>query len=99
MTDENRHYRKVGREFDGGHHTIHHGSGEYVRGDVTTNTVESFFSLLKRGVYGVYHNISKRHIQRYLDEYEFRWNHRKLEDGQRVVALIRGAEGKRLRYA
>ena len=47
---------------------------------------------------GVYHNISKKRIQRYVDEFEFRYNHRELEDGERTVAVIRGSEGKRLLY-
>ena len=59
---------------------------------------ESVFSLLKRGMYGVYHNVSKRHLHRYLAEFDFRWNHRTVEDGERTVAAIKGSEGKRLMY-
>ena len=66
---------------------------------VTTNTVESYFALLKRGHYGIFHSYSKQHTNRYCDEFSFRWNHRKVSDGQRMVAAIEGAEGKRLRYA
>lgn len=98
MTDENPKYRKVGREFAGGHDAIEHRRNIYVRGDVTTNTVEGFFATLKRGINGIYHSVSKKHLQRYLDEFEFRYNNRRLEDGERVVAAIRGADGKRLRY-
>lgn len=98
MTDEFSGYTKVGREFEGGHDTIQHKNYIYARGDVTTNTVEGFFALLKRGIHGTYHNVSKKHLQRYLDEFEFRYNHRKIEDGARTVAAIQGAEGKRLMY-
>lgn len=97
ITDEAMQYRTIGREY-ASHDAVHHGTREYVRGDITTNTIESFWSLIKRGVYGTYHNVSKTHLQRYVDEFEFRYNHRKLEDGQRTVAAIAGAEGKRLMY-
>jgi transposase-like protein len=97
-TDELRQYRGIGREFAGGHHAVKHSIGEYARGDVTTNSVEGFFSLLKRGIFGVYHNVSKKHLHRYVAEFEFRYNTRKMDDGARTVAAIRGAEGKRLMY-
>lgn len=97
MTDEHSSYTKVGQEY-AEHGVVCHGAKEYVRGDITTNTVESFFAPFKRGIYGVYHNVSRKHLQRYLDEFEFRFNHRKCEDGERTVAAIRGAEGKRLLY-
>jgi hypothetical protein len=64
---------------------------------VTTNTVEGFFSILKRGLYGTYHAVSKVHL-RYLAEFEFRYNGRKLNDGQRTLLAIQSAEGKRLVY-
>lgn len=98
MTDEHTGYIAVGKEFEGGHDRVQHKNLVYARGDVTTNTVEGFFSILKRGITGVYHNVSRKHLQRYLDEFEFRYNHRKLEDGARTVAAIQGSEGKRLRY-
>jgi hypothetical protein len=66
---------------------------------VHTNTAESFFALLKRGHFGTFHQLSKKHLSRYCDEFAFRWNHRKVSDGERTTAAIRGAEGKRLRYA
>ncbi len=77
---------------------IRHGLGEYARGDAYTNTAESFFSLLKRGVYGTFHCVSKKHLHRYLAEFEFRWNTRKMDDGERFVVAIHGSEGKRLLY-
>jgi hypothetical protein len=66
---------------------------------VTTNTVEGFFALLKRGIFGTFHSVSKHHLHRYLAEFEFRWNTRKLDDGARTLQAIRLSEGKRLRYA
>lgn len=98
ITDEHKGYVAIGRSMKGGHEAVNHGAYEYVRGDVTTNRVEGFFAILKRGIHGIYHNVSKRHLQRYLDEFEFRHNHRHLEDGQRVTAAIRGGDGKRLTY-
>lgn len=98
ITDEFPPYKKVIKHFDGGHDTIRHSTFEYARGDVTTNTVEGFFALLKRGVYGTFHSVSKKHLHRYVSEFEFRYNHRKMDDGARTVAAIRGAEGKRLCY-
>jgi transposase-like protein len=98
MTDDWKAYGGVGKNFTGGHHVIRHGMGEYVRGNVTTNTAESYFSLLKRGVHGTFHHISKNHISKYCDEFAFRWNYRKVNDGTRAEAAIAGADGKRLTY-
>jgi hypothetical protein len=98
MTDENSSYIGLAPEFAGGHETVAHGAKEYVRGDIHTNTIEGFFSILKRGITGVYHNVSKRHLHRYLAEFEFRYNARHMNDGDRTVACIRAAEGKRLLY-
>lgn len=72
MTDEYQPYRGIGREFDGGHHTVTHTQGEYGRGDIHTNTVEGFFALLKRGLTGTFHAVSKKHLHRYVGEFEFR---------------------------
>jgi transposase-like protein len=65
---------------------------------VTTNTVEGFFSILKRGVNGVYHHVGKGHLHRYLSEFDFRYNSRELKDGDRTLLAIKGADGKRLTY-
>lgn len=97
MTDENSGYIAVGREY-ADHQSVCHSRGEYVRGDVTTNTIESFWAILKRGINGVYHNVSRKHLQRYLDDFEFRYNTRQVDDGARVAHAINGAEGKRLFY-
>lgn len=98
ITDENRAYEGIGDEYLGGHHTVCHSAKEYVRGPVHSNTVEGFFSIVKRGMHGIYHSVSKEHLHRYLAEFEFRYNRRELEDGERTIAAIKGAEGKRLTY-
>ena len=72
-----------------------------MRDDVHTNTAENFFSILKRGIDGVYHHVSEAHLPRYLAEFDFRYNNRSalgVNDSQRTVAALLGAEGKRLTY-
>lgn len=69
-----------------------------MRGDVTTNSVESFFALVKRGVRGTYHHISKKHVARYCDEFAFRWNYRKKKITTAMQEIVRLADGKRLTY-
>ncbi|MGA8826061.1 MAG: IS1595 family transposase [Syntrophobacteraceae bacterium] len=96
MTDEWTSYQGIGSEFKGGHGVINHGLGEYVRADVSTNTAESFFALLKRGVHGTFHHISKKHLARYCNEFSFRWDNRKITDGERAEEAVRGIQGKRL---
>lgn len=98
LTDENRAYSGIGKHYEGGHETVCHSKWEYVRGDVHSNTVEGFFSSVKRGLNGIYHSVSKEHLHRYMSEFEFRYNNRKLDDGERTIAAIRGADGKRLYY-
>jgi len=98
QTDDLSLYDGIGQEFAGGHQMVNHSMGEYVRGEVTTNTAESFFALLKRGVHGTFHHVSKRHLHRYCDEFGFRWDCRKMSDGERAEAAIRGSAGKRLTY-
>ena len=97
-TDAARVYIPIGRRREGEHHTVNHGSHEYARGHVTTNTVEGYFATLKRGVYGTFHHISKDHLHRYLAEFDFRYNHREATDGQRMAAAVRAGEGKRLKW-
>ena len=96
VTDENLAYRGLGKEFAGGHQTVNHSNREYARGDVWTNTAESSFALIKRGLTGIYHAVSKEHLHRYLGEFDFRWNTRRLNDGERTSLAIQGASGKRL---
>ncbi len=98
ITDDSNLYGGIGEDFAGGHHSVNHSKGEYTRGDVHTNTVESFFALLKRGHYGTFHKLSKKHMHRYCSEFAFRWNHRKIKDSDRCKAAIRGVGGKRLMY-
>ena len=98
MTDEATTYTSTGRGF-AGHGTVIHSAKEYVRGGFWyTNTVESYFALLKRGVYGTFHNVSEAHLHRYLAEFDFRYNNRKISDAERADELLRGAKGKRLHY-
>jgi transposase-like protein len=98
ITDEFPKYLKIGRKFSGGHDVIKHSVKEYARGDVHSNTVEGVFSLLKRGVMGTFHSVSKKHLPNYLNEFEFRHNTRKVDDGTRVTAAIKSVDGKRLTY-
>src|SRR5436305_15158177 len=100
MTDEGVAARKVGREF-GNHESVNHSIGEYVRGGAHTNTIEGYFSILKRGINGTYHHGSQQHLKRYLAEFDFRYNEREglgVNDSERTVKAMQGIEGKRLTY-
>ncbi|MGH6819073.1 MAG: IS1595 family transposase [Methylovirgula sp.] len=96
-TDESRLYWNVGREF-AAHETVIHSDKEYARGDVTTNTIEGFFSIFKRGMRGVYQHCAEKNLHRYLAEFDFRYNTRTITDGERAVLAVKGGEGKRLTY-
>ncbi|MFA5832163.1 MAG: IS1595 family transposase [Bacteroidota bacterium] len=93
MTDELAAYKSIGNNF-ASHDVVNHSKYEYVRGDAYTNTVEGFFSIFKRGVNGVYHHISKEHLHRYLAEFDFRYNNRKIDDHERTLKALAGFEGK-----
>jgi transposase-like protein len=85
-----------------GHKTVNHSIGEYVRGDAHTNTIEGYFSILKRGINGVYHHVSPQHLKRYLAEFDFRYNERSalgITDDMRAETALLNARGKRLTYA
>ena len=97
MTDEFKSYKGLDSHFSG-HYIVTHSAGEYRRGICHTNTIEGYFSILKRGVNGTFHHISKQHLTMYLSEFDFRYNHRKLSDGSRTEKAIKGFEGKRLYY-
>jgi transposase-like protein len=100
MTDESYIYRGIGRQF-AEHSAVHHYNKEYVRGDVTTNTVEGAFSIFKRGMRGVYQHCAEKHLHRYLAEFEFRYSHREacgVNDAVRTDKVLSGVVGKRLTY-
>lgn len=88
VTDEWGGYRGIGREFEGGHSVVLHRIRQYVNGDAYTNTAESFFALLKRGVHGTFHHVSKKHLALYCEEFSFRWNTSKLTDSQRMEKAL-----------
>jgi len=83
------------------HHSVNHSIDEYVRGDVHTNTIESYFATMKRGITGVYHHVSAQHLKRYLAEFDFRYNERSalaVTDAGRTEKAVRGVVGKRMTY-
>ena len=80
------------------HESVKHSVGEYVREQAHTNGVESFWSMLKRGYHGTYHKMSPKHLQRYVNEFAGRHNVRSLDTLDQISAIVRGLEGKRLRY-
>ncbi len=99
-TDESGVYWQAGEDF-ASHQTVNHSIGEYVRGDAHTNTVENYFSILKRGIIGTYHHVSQAHLKRYVGEFDFRYNNRSglgVSDAERAVAALKGIDGKRLTY-
>ena len=99
-TDESRIYSDLGKEFDD-HKTVIHSKNEYVRGNVHTNTVESVWSVFKRGMKGIYQHCGEAHLHRYLAEFDFRYNNRmalKISDTERTENIAKGIEGKRLTY-
>lgn len=102
MTDDHPYYAGMGKEFYA-HQAVNHSKGQYT--DPTrfahTNTVESFFAIMKRGIIGSFHSVSEQHLQRYADEFAFRWNTRSavgIEDAERAQLILKGAKGKRLTY-
>jgi len=98
-TDDAGQYRHMHRDFD--HEIVNHGAGEYVRGDASTNTVESYFATLKRGIFGTFHHVSQQHLKRYLAEFDYRYNEREalgVDDAERMERSIPGIVGKRLTY-
>lgn len=97
MTDELNVYNEPGKAF-ASHETVAHGEGEYVRGDVHINTAEGFFSQLKRSIDATHHHVSAPHLHRYVDEFDFRYSTRKIEDSERTKKAIKMIAGKRLMY-
>jgi transposase-like protein len=100
ITDDFNAYKGVGTAFEGGHHAVKHSAKQYVRWgtDIHSNTIEGVFSLLQRGVMGTFHSVSRKHLPNYLNEFQFRWNTRKMDDGERVARAIKQVDGKRLQY-
>jgi transposase-like protein len=101
MTDEYPSYKGLDEDGYAGHEVVNHSAGQYAKpgkhgARAHVNTAESFFALLKRGHYGIFHQLSKKHLHRYCTEFAFRWNRRKITDGERMVEAINGIEGKRL---
>lgn len=99
-TDETQHYRGIGKIF-AKHQTVNHSIEEYARGPVTTNTVEGYFSVFKRGMRGTYQHCGEQHLQRYLNEFDFRYSNRTalgVDDYERTIRAVRGIIGKRLTY-
>ncbi len=100
MTDGEGQFRILVDMF-GSHASVNHSIGEYVRGEAHTNTIESHFAILKRGITGTYHHVSQQHLKRYLGEFDFRYNARQsleISDTERAEKALRGAVGKRLTY-
>jgi transposase-like protein len=99
-TDEAKYYGEVGREY-AAHETVNHVREEYARGDVTTNTVEGYYSVFKRGMKGVYQHCKEKHLHRYLSEFDFRYSNRValgVNDVERADRALKGVVGKRLTY-
>jgi transposase-like protein len=99
-TDEARMYSNIGKEY-ADHQVVKHSVKEYVRGSAHTNTIEGFFSVFKRGMKGTYQHCTSDHLQRYLAEFDFRYNNRTalgVDDAQRTATALKGIEGKRLTY-
>ncbi|HMU21293.1 MAG TPA: IS1595 family transposase [Sphingorhabdus sp.] len=100
VTDESTYYKRVGKEFDG-HVRVFHGNSQYVKDGATTNDLEGFFSIFKRGMRGVYQHCSERHLHRYLAEFDFRYSNRQangIDDQLRSIEAMKGISGKRLMY-
>jgi hypothetical protein len=100
MTDDANIYPEIGKKFTR-HFAVNHSIEEYVRGDAHVNSAENYFSILKRGINGVYHHVSHEHLPMYLAEFNFRYNNRVglgVNDGERAARALKGAEGKRLTY-
>ncbi|HKX10959.1 MAG TPA: IS1595 family transposase [Stellaceae bacterium] len=98
-TDDNRTTKYAARDFES--ESVNHTAGEYVRGDAHTNTIESYFAIMRRGIVGTYHHVSQQHLKRYLAEFDFRYSNRvalEVDDVERTVRALLGSKGKRLTY-
>lgn len=97
MSDKAGSYKTLGQTF-AKHEMLNHSLKEFFRANAHTASVDSFFALFKRGMRGVYQHCGENHLQRYLTEFDFRWNNRHVDDGERTLRALAGAKGKRLRY-
>jgi len=96
MTDELQAYQHLKKDFE--HHSVNHSAKQYVNGMAHTNGIENFWSHLKRGIDGIYHSISKAHLQSYIDEFTLRFNTRKFDTQSRFDLILSGVSNKRLTY-
>lgn len=95
-TDEGKQYTWMKENYK--HIVVNHGAGEYVRGSAYTNTVEGAFGHFKRAITGIYHKASDKHINRYLEMFSWRWNSKKMGEGQRVNLLLEATQGRKITY-
>jgi transposase-like protein len=98
MTDDFRAYKGLDKKFDN-HDVVCHSKKEYTRGPIHTNTIENYFSILKRGLTGIYQHVGANHLKRYVGEFDFRYNTRKISDLNRSEIALTGIAGKRLMYS
>jgi len=92
MTDESNLYKSGLEKYK--HETVNHSKEEWVKGDITTNRVENFWSVMRRGIYGIYHQVSYKHLHRYCDEFSFRYNNRDIKDNSRFSLSLRHTQGR-----
>jgi len=97
VTDDAKTYKGIGKDFIG-HESVNHSAKEYVRGSIHTNTIEGYFSILKRGLVGTFHHVGSQHLKRYIGEFDFKYNNRKITDAKRADKALQGITGKRLTY-
>jgi transposase-like protein len=93
MSDEFGGYKDLNREFKD-HQVVVHSKHEYSRGIAHTNSIESFWSMLKRGIYGIYHHVSRKHLDKYVDEFEFRCNSKHIAEAQRFGLMLNVCGGR-----
>lgn len=97
MTDELKSYNGLEKHFNS-HKSVNHGKKQYVCGNIHTNGIESFWAILKRGIFGIYHQVSQKHLDRYVDEFEFRFNSKDIDDNKRFSLMLDACNG-RLMYS
>jgi len=93
ITDELKSYNGLEKDFKS-HSSVDHGRNEYVRGNIHTNRIESFWAILKRGIFGIYHQVSRKHLDKYVDEFEFRFNSKDIDDNKRFALMLDSCSGR-----